>query len=222
VIVNFNYFDEVAIWRNSAYSHSRIFKLADCDGILVPGGFGDRGFEGKVMAANYARVSQIPYFGICLGMHCAVVEFARNKANLEGAHSAEFVPNAAHLIIDLMTDQEANGNRGGTMRLGEYPCQLRKNSFAFKAYGKSEVLERHRHRYEFNNKYRFILEDAGMRISGISPDGNLVEIIEIDNHPWFLAGQFHPEFASSPMKPHPLFREFIAHSLSCKAGRKTN
>ncbi|MCH8208062.1 MAG: CTP synthase [Nitrospinae bacterium] len=197
-------------------------KLSDCDGILVPGGFGDRGFEGKVMAANYARVNQIPYFGICLGMHCAVVEFARNKAHLEGAHSAEFVPNAAHLIIDLMTDQEANGNRGGTMRLGEYPCQLRKNSFAFKAYGKSEIRERHRHRYEFNNKYRFMLEDAGMRISGISPDGNLVEIIEIDDHPWFLAGQFHPEFASSPMKPHPLFREFIAHSLSCKTGHKTN
>lgn len=195
-------------------------KLAGCDGILVPGGFGDRGFEGKVMAARYARVNKIPYFGICLGLHCAVVEFARNVAHLEGAHSAEFVPEAAHRIIDLMADQETNGNKGGTMRLGEYPCQLRKNSFAYKAYGKAEILERHRHRYEFNNKYRFMLEDAGMRISGISPDGNLVEIIEIDKHPWFLAGQFHPEFKSSPMKPHPLFRDFISHSLKYKNSRK--
>ncbi len=194
--------------------------LKECDGILVPGGFGDRGFEGKICAANYARVNKIPYFGICLGMHCAVVEFARNMAKLEGANSSEFAPDAAHLIIDLMVDQETNGNKGGTMRLGEYPCQLRKNSFAYKAYGIKEIYERHRHRYEFNNKYRFLLEDAGMRISGISPNGNLVEIIELEDHPWFLAGQFHPEFKSSPMKPHPLFREFIAHALKGKTASK--
>jgi len=190
--------------------------LKNCDGILVPGGFGDRGFEGKIRAANYARVNKVPYFGICLGMHCAVVEFARNMANLEGANSSEFAPEAAHLIIDLMEDQESNGNKGGTMRLGDYPCQLRENSFAYKAYGLREINERHRHRYEFNNKYRFLLEDAGMKISGISPNGNLVEIIELDNHPWFLAGQFHPEFKSSPMKPHPLFNEFISHSIKRK------
>jgi len=194
--------------------------LKECDGILVPGGFGDRGFEGKICAANYARVNKIPYFGICLGMHCAVVEFARNMAKLEGANSSEFAPDAAHLIIDLMVDQETNGNKGGTMRLGEYPCQLRKNSFAYKAYGIKEIYERHRHRYEFNNKYRFLLEDAGMKISGISPNGNLVEIIELEDHPWFLAGQFHPEFKSSPMKPHPLFKEFIAHALKRKTASK--
>ncbi|MGV7221266.1 MAG: CTP synthase [Nitrospinales bacterium] len=191
--------------------------LKNCNGILVPGGFGDRGFEGKIKAAQYARVNKIPYFGICLGMHSAVVEIARNLANLEGANSSEFVPDAAHLIIDLMEDQEVNGNKGGTMRLGEYPCQLRENSFAYKAYGLREINERHRHRYEFNNKYRFLLEDAGMKISGISPNGNLVEIIELEDHPWFLAGQFHPEFKSSPMDPHPLFKEFVAHAIKFKS-----
>lgn len=186
--------------------------LSKCDGILVPGGFGDRGFEGKVNAARYARENKVPYFGICLGMHCAVVEFARNVAKLEGAHSTEFQPENEHPIISLMHDQQINGNKGGTMRLGDYPCQLRKDSFAFKAYGLREIKERHRHRYEFNNKYRFQLEEAGLRISGISPSGNLVEIVEISDHPWYLAGQFHPEFKSSPRKPHPLFREFIAHA----------
>ncbi|QPJ63460.1 MAG: CTP synthase [Candidatus Nitronauta litoralis] len=186
--------------------------LSKCDGILVPGGFGDRGFEGKVNAARFARENKVPYFGICLGMHCAVVEFARNVANLEGANSTEFLPENKHPIISLMNDQQVNGNKGGTMRLGDYPCQLRKDSFAFKAYGLREIKERHRHRYEFNNKYRFQLEEAGLCISGISPSGNLVEIVEISDHPWYLAGQFHPEFKSSPRKPHPLFREFIAHA----------
>ena len=154
----------------------------------------------------------VPYFGICLGMHCAVIEFARSVANLKNANSSEFVPTSPHLIIDLLPDQDSRRNKGGTMRLGEYPCQLRKRSNAFKAYGKHEIYERHRHRYEFNNKYRIQLEEAGMKISGISPNGNLVEIIELENHPWFLAGQFHPEFKSSPMEPHPLFRDFIAQS----------
>ena len=193
--------------------------LKGCDGILVPGGFGDRGFEGKVRAAGYARENKVPYLGICLGMHSAVVDFARSVAKLTDADSAEFKPNTPHPIIDLMHDQEVNGNKGGTMRLGEYPCQLRKGSVAFAAYGDREINERHRHRYEFNNKYRFQLEEAGMKISGISPSGNLVEIIELADHPWFLAGQFHPEFKSSPMEPHPLFREFVSHSLQYRKSR---
>ena len=193
--------------------------LRDCDGILVPGGFGDRGFEGKVKAAGFARENKVPYLGICLGMHSAVVDFARSIAKLDDADSAEFKPETPHPIINLMADQQVNGNKGGTMRLGEYPCQLRKGSIAYAAYGSREINERHRHRYEFNNKYRFQLEEAGMKISGISPSGNLVEIIELADHPWFLAGQFHPEFKSSPMEPHPLFREFIAHSLKQRQSR---
>jgi CTP synthase len=193
--------------------------LRECDGILVPGGFGDRGFEGKVKAAGFARENKVPYLGICLGLHSAVVDFARNVAKLKDADSAEFKPDTPHPIIDLMHDQEVNGNKGGTMRLGEYPCQLRKGSIAFAAYGDRVINERHRHRYEFNNKYRFQLEEAGMKISGISPSGNLVEIIELADHPWFLAGQFHPEFKSSPMEPHPLFREFVSHSLQYRKTR---
>jgi len=193
--------------------------LRGCDGVLVPGGFGDRGFEGKVRAAGFARENKVPYLGICLGMHSAVVDFARSMAKLEDADSAEFKPDTPHPIIDLMQDQEVNGNKGGTMRLGEYPCQLRKESLAFAAYGNREINERHRHRYEFNNKYRFQLEEAGMKISGISPSGNLVEIIELADHPWFLAGQFHPEFKSSPMEPHPLFREFVSHALQYRKSR---
>jgi len=193
--------------------------LRNCDGVLVPGGFGDRGFEGKVKAAGFARENRVPYLGICLGMHSAVVDFARSVAKLNDADSSEFKPNTPHPIIDLMHDQELNGDKGGTMRLGQYPCQLRKESLAFAAYGNREINERHRHRYEFNNKYRFQLEEAGMKISGISPSGNLVEIIELADHPWFLAGQFHPEFKSSPMEPHPLFREFVAHSLQYRKSR---
>jgi len=188
-------------------------KLKICDGILIPGGFGERGIEGKIQAAHYARVNKVPYFGICLGMHCAVIEFAREVANLKNANSAEFSSKSPYLIIDLMPDQNAKGDKGGTMRLGEYPCQLRKQSHAYKAYGKREIYERHRHRYEFSNKYRIQMEEAGMNISGISPNGNLVEIIELTDHPWFLAGQFHPEFKSSPRSPHPLFRDFIASSI---------
>ena len=191
------------------------------NGILVPGGFGERGIEGKIKAIQYARENKVPFFGICLGMHCAVIEFARSVVQLQKANSAEFVPNTPYPVIDLLDDQETKGNKGGTMRLGEYRCQLRKNSNAFKAYGVREVYERHRHRYEFNNRYRIQLEEAGLKFSGLSPNGNLVEIIEVENHPWFLAGQFHPEFKSSPMEPHPLFTAFISHSRLCRNGGHT-
>jgi CTP synthase len=187
--------------------------LRDSDGILVPGGFGDRGIEGKIKAVQYSREKKVPYFGICLGMHCAAIEFARNVAKLKNANSAEFSTTSPYLVIDLLPDQDTQGDKGGTMRLGEYPCQLRKNSNAYEAYGKREIEERHRHRYEFNNMYRIEMEEAGLVFSGLSPNGNLVEIIELKDHPWFLAGQFHPEFKSSPMNPHPLFKDFISSSL---------
>ncbi|MBI4388966.1 MAG: CTP synthase, partial [Nitrospinae bacterium] len=195
--------------------------LRKSDGVLVPGGFGDRGIEGKIMSVGYARENKVPFFGICLGMHCAAIEFARSVAKLPNSNSAEFAPNAPHLIIDLLPDQNAKANKGGTMRLGEYPCQIRKKSFAYEAYRVPEVYERHRHRYEFNNKYRFQLEELGMRVSGISPNGNLVEIIELEDHPWFLAGQFHPEFKSSPMAPHPLFRDFIASAIKYRDSNRS-
>jgi len=202
-------------------SDSALSNLNRYNGILVPGGFGERGIEGKIKAIEYARVNRVPFFGICLGMHCAVIEFARSVVLLRKANSAEFAPNTPDPVIDLLLDQDVKGNKGGTMRLGEYRCQLRKNSNAFKAYGVREVYERHRHRYEFNNRYRIQLEEAGLKFSGLSPNGNLVEIIELENHPWFLAGQFHPEFKSSPMEPHPLFTAFISHSRLFKNGEHT-
>ena len=212
VKVNLNWVDAEMLEKNeNGYD---LFK--NSSGILVPGGFGDRGIEGKIKAVNFARVNKVPFFGICLGMHCAVIEFARSVVKLKNAHSSEITLNSPYHIIDLLPDQDAKGNKGGTMRLGEYSCHLRKNSFAYEAYGRSEIYERHRHRYEFNNKYRLALEDAGLKVSGISPNGNLVEIVEIEDHPWFLAGQFHPEFKSSPMDPHPLFQNFISSSLSYK------
>ena len=186
--------------------------LKSYNGILVPGGFGERGIEGKIRAVQYARENKVPFFGICLGMHCAVIEFARSVAHLKNANSSEFSSSSSDPIIDLLPDQDAAGDKGGTMRLGEYPCQLRKKSNAYEAYRTREIYERHRHRYEFNNRYRIQLEEAGLKFSGLSPSGNLVEIVELEDHPWFLAGQFHPEFKSSPMEPHPLFKAFIAHS----------
>ena len=212
--VNMHWIDAEDVEKNGGEE-----KLKACDGVLVPGGFGDRGIEGKILAARYARLNKVPYFGICLGMHCAVIDFARDVARLKNANSAEFSNKSPYLIIDLMPDQNSKGDKGGTMRLGEYPCQLRKKSNAYKAYGTREIYERHRHRYEFSNKYRIQMEEAGMKISGISPNGNLVEIIELEDHPWFLAGQFHPEFKSSPMSPHPLFKNFIAKSIEY---RKSN
>jgi CTP synthase len=208
VTVKFNWIDAEALEKEEGLT-----QLADCDGVLVPGGFGDRGIEGKINAVQYARENKVPYFGICLGMHCAAIEFARHVANLKNANSSEFSTTSPYLVIDLLPDQNADGDMGGTMRLGEYPCQLRKKSNAYNAYGKREIEERHRHRYEFNNMYRIQMEEAGLKISGLSPNGNLVEIVELEDHPWFLAGQFHPEFKSSPMSPHPLFRDFISSSL---------
>ncbi|WP_129599257.1 CTP synthase [Anaerophilus nitritogenes] len=190
--------------------------LKDVDGILVPGGFGDRGVEGKIEATRYARENKIPFFGICLGMQLAVVEFARNVAGLEGAHSSELNPDTLYPVIDLMPDQKDIEDMGGTMRLGIYPCKVYDDTKAETAYKEDLIYERHRHRYEFNNQYKEQLMKAGLVISGISPDERLVEIVEIKDHPWFVAGQFHPEFKSRPTRPHPLFRDFIKASLENK------
>jgi CTP synthase len=182
-------------------------------GVLVPGGFGVRGIEGKIAAITYAREEGIPFFGICLGMQCAVIEFARQVCGLKGANSHEFDPETPHPVINLLPEQRGITNLGGSMRLGTYPCRLRQGSKAFQAYGKEEVADRHRHRYEVNNEYRSLLEAHGLVISGVSPDGNLVEMIELADHPWFVGCQFHPEFKSRPRHPHPLFRAFIRATL---------
>ena len=187
--------------------------LKDADGILVPGGFGDRGVEGKITAIKYARENNVPFFGICLGMQLAAVEFARNVCGLTGAHSSELDPNTPYPIINLLPDQEDVVEMGGTLRLGSYPCTLAEGSVAHKEYGEINITERHRHRYEFNNFYRERLTDKGLVLSGVSPDGRLVEIVELPEHPWFVAGQFHPEFKSRPEKAHPLFAGFIRASL---------
>ncbi|MCX5782487.1 MAG: CTP synthase [Elusimicrobia bacterium] len=187
--------------------------LASVDGILVPGGFGDRGIEGKIRAIKYARENKIPFFGICLGMQCAVVEFARNVLDWKDANSTEFNPKTKHPVIDIMAEQRKVKRKGGTMRLGSYPCTLKDGTHSHKAYKKDEISERHRHRYEFNNKYRERFEKEGLTVAGINPKKKLVEIIELKNHPWFLAVQFHPEFQSRPARPHPLFKDFIGASL---------
>lgn len=187
--------------------------LKDADGILVPGGFGDRGIEGKICATKYARENNIPFFGICLGMQMAVVEFARNVLDLSDAHSSELLPNTTYPVIDLMPEQKDIEDMGGTMRLGLYPCKLKEGTKAREAYGEDLVYERHRHRYEYNNKYREQLEEKGLIISGVSPDERLVEIVELKDHPWFVASQFHPEFKSRPTRSHPLFRDFIKASI---------
>ena len=184
--------------------------LGGCDGILVPGGFGSRGVEGKISAIRYAREHKVPFLGICLGMQMAVVEFARNVAGLAGAHSSELDPRTAYPVIDLMPDQVDVTDKGGTMRLGSWPCELVEGSRAAAAYGRQHIDERHRHRYEFNNDYREKLTAAGLSLAGLSPDGRLVEIVELPGHPWFVGVQFHPELKSRPNKAHPLFREFIA------------
>lgn len=187
--------------------------LADADGILVPGGFGDRGVDGKIAAIKYARENKIPYLGICLGMQLAVVEFARNMCGFKEAHSSELNPNTSYPVIDLMPEQRDIDTLGGTMRLGLYPCKIKENTKTSGIYKDEIVYERHRHRYEFNNEYRDKLEEAGLVISGVSPDERLVEIIELKDHPWFVAVQFHPEFKSRPTKAHPLFREFIKAAI---------
>ncbi|PIE60126.1 MAG: CTP synthetase [Desulfobulbus propionicus] len=201
--------------------------LKECDGILVPGGFGSRGMEGKIRAIQHARENKVPFFGICLGLQLAVVEFSRNVAGIPGAHSVEFDAETDHPVIYLMTEwfdfrsgkietRNEDSEMGGTLRLGAYPCVIVPGTKASEAYQQEEISERHRHRYEFNNNYRQQLEEAGLVISGASPDNTLVEIVELKDHPWFLGCQFHPEFQSKPMKPHPLFREYIKAALGNK------
>ena len=191
--------------------------LAGADGILVPGGFGDRGIEGKISAIRYARENGVPFLGICLGMQMAVVEFARHVCGLEGAHSSELDPKTPYPVIDLMADQVGVTAKGGTMRLGSYPCLLAEGTRSHAIYGTDRIDERHRHRYEFNNAYREALTAAGLSLSGLSPDGHLVEMVELSAHPWFVACQFHPELKSRPNKAHPLFREFISAAKTHQA-----
>ncbi|MCI0491373.1 MAG: CTP synthase [Planctomycetes bacterium] len=196
--------------------------LAGYDGILVPGGFGERGIEGKIMAIRYARTKGIPFLGICLGMQCAVIEFGRNVANLSGSHSTEFDKNSPHPVICLLDEQKAITDKGGTMRLGAQPTKLEPGSLAARCYGKTAISERHRHRYEFNNVYRQQFTALGMRFSGTSPDGSLVEVIELSEHPWFVAVQYHPEFKSKPTVSQPLFAGFVGAAVErgrSKGGR---
>ena len=194
--------------------------LGDMNGILVPGGFGSRGIEGKIRAANYARTHNIPYLGICLGMQIAIIEFARNVLGFNGANSAEIDPETEYPVIDILPEQKNVEEMGGTMRLGQYPCVLNPDSKAYELYGASMIYERHRHRYEVNNDYRNALTEKGMMLSGTSPDGRIVEIIELPSHPWFIATQAHPEFKSRPNRPHPLFCGFIKAALDYQEARK--
>ncbi|MEW6412605.1 MAG: CTP synthase [Candidatus Zixiibacteriota bacterium] len=187
--------------------------LHDLDGLLIPGGFGERGVEGKIEAIRYVRDKNIPFFGICLGMQCAVIEFARNVCGIKEAHSYEFYRELKHPVIHLMADQEGVTELGGTMRLGAYPCVVTENTRTYEAYRTTEIQERHRHRYELNNAYRDILVQNGLTLSGLSPDGRLVEMVEISSHRWFVGVQFHPELKSRPTRPHPLFREFVKASV---------
>ncbi len=198
-----------------------LHKLKTCQGLLVPGGFGIRGMEGKIKAIRYARENKIPFLGICMGMQCAVIEFARHAAGLGEANSTELENQTTVPVISLLTEQQGVKDLGGTMRLGAYPCRLQPKSLAAKVYGEKVIFERHRHRYEFNNQYRDQFNQLGMRFSGLSPDGLLVELIELKNHPWFLATQFHPEFKSKPTAAHPLFREFVRAALRRRVGKKT-
>ena len=194
--------------------------LGDADGILVPGGFGIRGLEGKILAAHRARTKKVPFLGICLGMQVAVCEYARNVAGMPGASSTEFLPDCEYPVIDIMPDQQDVTSKGGTMRLGAYPCKVAEGSLAREAYGEELIYERHRHRFEVNNSYRDKLREAGLTFSGVSPDDRLVEMVELpeDVHPWFVAAQFHPEFKSRPTRPQPLFREFVRAAIAKHEG----
>ncbi|MEK9772646.1 MAG: CTP synthase [Opitutae bacterium] len=203
--------DAEAIERDGPEKH-----LSNLDGILVPGGFGDRGTEGKILASKYAREEKIPYFGLCLGMQIAVIDFARNVMGKEKANSTEFDPGTKHPVIHIMDDQKRVSDKGATMRLGACPCKLKAGTFSRQAYGKEEVSERHRHRFEFNNAYRDEMEAAGLVVAGVNPERDLVEIVEVKDHPWFVAVQFHPEFQSKPTKAHPLFAAFIEATLTRK------
>lgn len=205
-------------WINSEELESQDVDkvLAGVNGVLVPGGFGDRGVEGKIEAIRWARENKVPFLGICLGMQCAVIEFARNVVGLEGAHSSELNEETKYPVIDIMPEQKDIEDLGGTMRLGLYPCKLDETTKAYDSYKDEVVYERHRHRYEFNNEFRKEITESGMTISGTSPDGRLVEIVEIKDHPWFVAAQFHPELKSRPNRPHPLFVGFIEAALEEK------
>jgi CTP synthase len=211
--VELSWVDAEHIERDGAAAH-----FADVHGILVPGGFGDRGIEGKIAAVRHAREQRVPYFGICLGMQCAVIEFARHACGLAGANSSEFAADAPHLVIDLLPEQRTLADKGGTMRLGLYPILLAEGSLASRLYGQGIVKERHRHRYEVNNDYLQALEKKGLRVSGIWAEKQLVEIVEIPEHPYFVAGQFHPEFRSRPWDPHPLFAGFVGAALAQAGG----
>lgn len=193
--------------------------IGDADGVLIPGGFGVRGIEGKVETIRFARTKDTPFLGLCLGMQCAVIEYARHVAGLKDANSSEFDPHTPYPVIDLLPEQRTVSDKGGSMRLGAYPCTIIKGTLAHHVYGQDEVQERHRHRYEFNNEYRELLKSKGLMISGTSPTGDLVEIVELPNHSWFLGTQFHPEFHSRPHKPHPIFTAFIGAALRKKFGR---
>jgi CTP synthase len=195
-------------------------EILRADGVLIPMGFGARGTEGKVETIRWARENKVPFLGICFGMQMAVIEFARNICGLAGANSSEVNPETPHPVIDLMHAQQGLTQKGGTMRLGSYPCMLADGSLALKLYGKRKIAERHRHRYEFNNEYRAQLEAKGLVLSGVSPDNDLVEMIELADHPFFLASQFHPEFKSRPLECHPMFRGFVRAALVHKAQSK--
>jgi CTP synthase len=188
--------------------------LTGIHGVLVPGGFGNRGIEGKILSAKFARESKTPYLGLCLGMQIAVIEFARNVCNLSGAHSMEFDGNTPHPVISLLDEQQQVTTKGGTMRLGDSGCDLIPGTKTFEAYGKEKIIERHRHRFEFNGAYRETLENGGLRVAGIYENRNLVEIVEVKDHPWYVACQFHPEFKSKPGKPHPLFQNFVKAAVA--------
>jgi CTP synthase len=213
VRVELDYIDAEELERGGSEKAALAARLRGLDGLLVPGGFGERGSEGKINAIRYARENQVPFFGICLGMQLAVVEFARNRCGLAGAGSREFSESTPHPVIDLMNEQLAVQDKGGTMRLGSYDCTLTAGSRAAALYGQQQISERHRHRFEFNNDYRQKLESAGLRLAGMSPDHRLVEIIELDEHPYFVGCQFHPEFKSRPMAPHPLFAGFVGAAV---------
>ncbi|SHI78264.1 CTP synthase [Malonomonas rubra DSM 5091] len=211
--VNLKYVDSEALER-----HGINGSFDDVDGILVPGGFGERGSEGKIAAIRYARENKLPFFGICLGMQMAVVEFARYACSIEDAHSSEFQEDAKNAVIHIMEEQKKIKGKGGTMRLGAYPCDLAEGTLARRIYGTDHLTERHRHRFEFNNDYRAKLQECGLVLSGINPESDLVEIVELEDHPWFLGCQFHPEFKSRPMEPHPLFESFVGACLKKRQG----
>ncbi len=212
--VNLKYVDSESIER-----HGINDTFADVDGILVPGGFGERGSEGKIASIGYAREQKIPFFGICLGMQMAVVEYSRNVCKIDDAHSSEFHESAKNPVIHIMEEQKKIKGKGGTMRLGAYPCELTEGTLARRIYGAANISERHRHRFEFNNGYRQKLQECGLGLSGINPESDLVEVVELTDHPWFLGCQFHPEFKSRPMVPHPLFESFVGACLKQSGGK---